>query len=169
MSIETMKQALEALQNSKPLNADGMLNAEAMNELWHAHYAAIDALRTAIKQAEAKTGEPVKVCGLPSGMATSQNDGKWRVLLEFDTESDAKALQAYMTDNDVPAKSMTHPAPGVPDDVRIAGQALANIAFNLAQNTGSKIEKRWADSMREAYKAWDAAMLAAAQAQKGGE
>lgn len=36
MSIETMKQALEALQNSKPSNADGMLNAEAMNELWHA-------------------------------------------------------------------------------------------------------------------------------------
>ena len=52
MSIETMKQALEALQNSKPSNADGMLGAEAMNELWHAHYAAIDALRTAIQQAE---------------------------------------------------------------------------------------------------------------------
>ena len=52
MSIEAMKQALEALQNSKPSNADGMLNAEAMNELWHAHYAAIDALRTAMQQAE---------------------------------------------------------------------------------------------------------------------
>ena len=51
MSIETMKQALEALQNSKPSNADGMLNAEAMNELWHAHYAAIDALRAAIAKA----------------------------------------------------------------------------------------------------------------------
>ena len=51
MSIETMKQALEALQNSKPSNADGMLNAEAMNELWHAHYAAINALRAAIAKA----------------------------------------------------------------------------------------------------------------------
>lgn len=56
MSIKAMKLALEALENSKPSNADGMLDAEAMNELWHAHYAAIDALRTAIQQAES---EPV--------------------------------------------------------------------------------------------------------------
>ena len=54
MSIElkqAAQQALEALQNSKPSNADGMLNAEAMNELRHAHYAAIDALRAAIAKA----------------------------------------------------------------------------------------------------------------------
>ena len=58
MSVEAMKQALDALENSKPSDAGGMLDsAEMMANLWHAHYAAIRSLRTAIQQA-AET-EPV--------------------------------------------------------------------------------------------------------------
>ena len=51
MSIEAMKQALEALENSKPSDAGGWLDADAMNDLWHAHYGAINALRTVIAKA----------------------------------------------------------------------------------------------------------------------
>ena len=104
MSIEAMKQALEALQNSKPSNAGGMLDAEAMNELWHAHYAAIDALRTAIQQAEAKTDEPV---------------GE---IVHQDTRHHGYAMAVRATDQTskllpLGTKLYTHPAPGVPDDV----------------------------------------------------
>ena len=58
MSIEAMKLALEALENSKPSDAGGVLDAEAMNGLWHAHYAAKNALRAALSQQPA-TPEPV--------------------------------------------------------------------------------------------------------------
>lgn len=43
------------------------------------------------------------------------------------------------------------------EDLNQAGATLANIAFNLAQRVGQPIDQQWADNMRDAQKAWDAA------------
>lgn len=158
MSIKAMKLALEALQNSKPSNADGMLDAEAMNELWHAHYAAIDALRTAIKQAEAKTGEPY---GWAVTGCHSLYRGEWA---EDTARSEAKRCGG--TARAFPL--YTHPAPGVPEDVVKDAERyrwLRDSDHWPAPFASSQEPEPIRGADLDA--AIDAAMLAAAQAQKG--
>ena len=99
MSINAMKLALEALENSKPSDAGGMLDAEAMNDLWHAHYAAKNALRTAIQQPA--TPEPVA----------------WMLPRDGDDCAVFREPQDYPFAATGWAPLYTHPAPSAPDDV----------------------------------------------------
>ena len=104
MSIEAMKLALEALENSKPSDAGGVLGAEEMNDLWHAHYSAKNALRTALSQQPA-TPEPVGFtyqAEIEYADSTGGNGSFWRVPPDLDDE----AVPLY-----------TRPAQSAPDDV----------------------------------------------------
>ena len=98
MSIEAMKQALEALQGGY-----------GDTKSWHkAIESAIKALRTAIQQAEAKTDEPVAYMwqhdetGRTGFVEAGQLAMGWR-----DANPRLKIV----------ATCYTNPAPGVPDDV----------------------------------------------------
>ena len=89
MSIEAMKQALEALEHH-----GGHLP-------WNAFVEVRKDLRTAIQQAEAKTGEPVLYIHPSTFEMNNAHVGAWKPGHE---------LPGYIP-------LFTHPAPGAPDDV----------------------------------------------------
>lgn len=144
MSIEAMSKAYEALNKSRPFDAD---NARMQRD-------AMDALRTAIQQAEAKTDEPVA----------------WLDEMLADTKEvfDANGTETPQVVRDVieyVASWITvynekhRPAPGVPDDV-----ARDAISLVREQYRGTD----WGKAAECICDAIDTAMLAtAAQAQKG--
>lgn len=97
MSIEAMSKAYEALNKSRPFDAD---NARMQRD-------AMDALRTAIQQAESEpVGEPRARVEL---MKTGGNAGLSTRIIELDI-----ATRERLRPGDL---LYTHPAPGVPEDV----------------------------------------------------
>lgn len=43
-------------------------------------------------------------------------------------------------------------------DVKVAGQRMANLCFNLSQTPGHVLTQKDVEGMRELYKAWDEAI-----------
>ena len=149
MSIEAMKQAIDALQCTRHGHCDHLMADQA-----------IEALRTAIQQAEAKTGGPV---GYENEMGE---------LIKFPQPciwmgADCPRKKAIANTPDCYEMLYTHPAPGVPDwyapvplqVLRDASEALGNFVSDHG----------WGDSDMQAMDNLDAyiAQHTATQAQKG--
>ena len=140
MSIEAMKQALEALQHSVPKDTK-----QAREQ-----FDAIQALRTALQQAEAQqpaTGEPVGFTyrtEIEYADFTGRNGSFWRVPPDLDDE----VVPLY-----------DHPAPSVPADVVHLRNALILAASRLERLT---LELKYDSQARACAIEWASdAMLAA--------
>lgn len=133
MSIEAMKQAIEALEEIAlaGMSGTGQESEEGMRD-WHARQAwkfigitarALDPLRAAIQQAEAQqpaTGDPV---GQVSDLFPSVRN----------------KLHAKGFGSDAPL--YTHPAPGVPEFYRIAKRKLDELQEQGFAITGYAIQR----------------------------
>lgn len=139
MSIEAMSKAYESLNKSRPFDAD---NARMQRD-------AMDALRAAIQQAEAKTDEPVAcpTCGSDAPYTGSCGT----------SDSDTKAL----------CKRQAHPSPGVPDGYVLVPLQVLHDASDALGNF--IMDHGWGDSDMQAMDNLDAhiARHTSAQAQKG--
>ena len=156
MSIKAMKLALEAL------TFDGFTPQDVTHREMTAK--AVEALRTAIQQAEAKTGEPVAWVVM-NGLSKYQVCG---------AKAPADALCSEMQKRHDLSGSLaafhvqplyTHPAPGVPDDVVRDADRLDWLARNPVDAL-DVFGKSRPDEARFIRATIDAAMTAA-QAQKG--
>lgn len=136
MSIKAMKQALEALEVRCGTHADERKPGGV-----------IEALRTAIQQAEAKTDEPVAWLYIEDGEVMFGHPNGYR-------PPDARPL----------VFGDTHPAPGVPDDVVRDAERYRWLLCNYLKF--SLPDEAWKHGSLDA--AIDAAMTAS-QVQKGGE
>lgn len=158
MSINAMKQAIEALTAAATFTSaqSWILTSECRE--------AIEALRTAIQQAEAKTDEPVAwIRRHPNGALSNE------LLIHVQVEQVRRDSGAW-----VPL--YTHLAPGVPDDVVRDAERyrwLRASTFPKADQYPYRISTKpirlpiGFDDQSTFDAAIDAAMLTAAQAQKG--
>lgn len=153
MSIEAMKQAIEALNEAVAFREGGRQKA----------IDAVNALRAAIQQAEAKTGESV----VKNGHMVMVDSGALQMVRNA-LQRDARNGMRIRAEMLAALDAATHPAPGVPDGVVRDAERY-----------------RWLRSLEHCNEAWcligsgnansnldaaiDAAMLAASPAQKGGE
>lgn len=132
MSIEAMRMAIEALHEAAAFREGGLQKA----------IKAVDALRTAIQQAEAKTDEPV---GEPRArvelMKTGGNVGLSTRIIELDI-----ATRERLRPGDL---LYTHPATGVPDGCVVVKRNVIESALQHVPYRG------------ETWLALNAAMLAA--------
>lgn len=155
MSIEAMSKAYEALNKSRPFNAD---NARMQRD-------AMDALRTAIQQAES---EPV---GAREALERIASWSEHPAMLGVDYGSNG--VRDYY--RKIARDALTHPAQGVPEQDWERKERLQSIADTAAASGLFGLAQKWADNEIHSYQFTHRAaaivlqaMLAASPAQNRG-
>ena len=182
MSIEAMKQVIELYDKHCYNNDYGGI--EFNKKHGYKFIEAIEALRTAIQQAEAKTGEPVVSRNPFASRCYTLNESHLsghRLIVGFEKMEDAQDAHEWVARQG--RGDFTHPAPGVPDGwsdrhKRVAAFALRRFADAAWERADEAAQKSYMGNPGD-YKAFQgdakdaeearSILLTAAQAQKGGE